>query len=182
MRTAIFGGTFDPVHRGHLRVIRMLLDRGDGLIVAPTAANPWKTAPVASYEQRREMLRLALASESIAVSESPQRGAVWISNLPYIYSVEFLEKIRNMSWFTGNLSDYYWAVGADQGEAWRDWKDWAEQGVAVVPFPVIVDEHSTDIRAGRVELLPALEYYTSINGLYTSSSVACGDDDGYPGC
>lgn len=178
MRTAIFGGTFDPVHRGHLEVIRMLLARGDALIVAPTLANPWKSAPQASFEQRREMLQIALDSESIAVCDSPQLGSVCIVNLPYIYSAELLSKVQQVSWFSGNLADYYWAVGADQGEAWRNWKNWAEQGVEVVSLPVTVDEHSTDIRAGRAELLPALEYYTSINSLYSRGLVASNRDDG----
>ncbi len=59
----IFGGTFDPVHFGHLRVIIEILENFDleELRLIPCSTPPIKKAAVASNEQRLEMLRLAIA-------------------------------------------------------------------------------------------------------------------------
>ena len=64
MRTAILGGTFDPVHVGHLLMADEVLARLDYEQVRfiPTRVPPHKReAPVADAKQRVEMLRLALA-------------------------------------------------------------------------------------------------------------------------
>jgi nicotinate-nucleotide adenylyltransferase len=61
----LFGGTFDPVHNGHLRVA---LDALEGLGLAevrllPARRNPLREAPGASAEQRRDLLSAAVAGE-----------------------------------------------------------------------------------------------------------------------
>lgn len=66
-RLILFGGTFDPVHHGHLIVARHLAElRGFGRIVLmPTAAPPHKSAAIASAEDRLAMLRLAIEGEGL---------------------------------------------------------------------------------------------------------------------
>ena len=66
-RIAIFGGSFDPVHHGHLllaqdALIELNLDR---LIFVPAGINPHKleSAPQASGAERLQMLRLATQEE-----------------------------------------------------------------------------------------------------------------------
>jgi nicotinate-nucleotide adenylyltransferase len=67
MRIALFGGTFDPVHHGHLllaqdAVEQLSLDR---LIFLPAQVNPHKlrSAPRAGAAQRLRMLRAAVSGE-----------------------------------------------------------------------------------------------------------------------
>ncbi len=61
-RLGIMGGTFDPIHLGHLIVASELrasltLDR---VILVPNARSPFKTSdPISSADDRREMLNLA---------------------------------------------------------------------------------------------------------------------------
>ncbi len=61
----IFGGTFDPVHYGHLRPaleIYSALDL-DEMRFIPAAQPPHRQVPQASVNQRRDMLELALADQ-----------------------------------------------------------------------------------------------------------------------
>ena len=58
----LFGGTFDPVHYGHLKPLQELQHRlgADAVHVIPAALPPHRPAPQASSQQRVNMLELAL--------------------------------------------------------------------------------------------------------------------------
>jgi nicotinate-nucleotide adenylyltransferase len=66
MRIALFGGTFDPPHSGHIAiakaaVLRLNLDQ---VLVAPVATQPLKGGSGhSSYEDRLAMVRLAVAGD-----------------------------------------------------------------------------------------------------------------------
>jgi nicotinate-nucleotide adenylyltransferase len=62
MRVAFFGGTFDPIHRGHLRLASATADAFalDRVLFVPVGNQPLKPGPtVASYADRLQMARLA---------------------------------------------------------------------------------------------------------------------------
>ena len=64
MRIALFGGSFDPPHHGHLAVAREAIERLqlDEVWMAPVGAQPLKLGAAAtSYEDRLAMVRLAVA-------------------------------------------------------------------------------------------------------------------------
>ncbi len=63
MRKAIFGGTFDPPHNGHVNLAETVLGAAavDSIVFVPSWNPPHKRqGPVADYHQRMEMVRLAL--------------------------------------------------------------------------------------------------------------------------
>ncbi|MEM1304694.1 MAG: adenylyltransferase/cytidyltransferase family protein, partial [Planctomycetota bacterium] len=65
MRIGLYGGSFDPVHNGHLAVAKACRDSAglDGVWFVPTAVQPFKPhGPVASDHHRVAMLRLAGAT------------------------------------------------------------------------------------------------------------------------
>ena len=71
--TALFGGTFDPIHRGHINIMLMLQNLGivEQVIVVP-AVNPLhkSKATITPYQDRLNMLHLALQSyNNIAISD-----------------------------------------------------------------------------------------------------------------
>jgi nicotinate-nucleotide adenylyltransferase len=76
-RLGIFGGTFDPVHLGHLRVAQEALDilGLDEMIFVPVSIPPHKPdRNILSFESRWRMLQLAIAGNSrFRLSDLEQR-------------------------------------------------------------------------------------------------------------
>ena len=68
MKIALFGGSFDPPHRGHVALVRLAISRLhlDRLLVAPVGRQPLKhEATSASFEERMAMSRIAFAGEPL---------------------------------------------------------------------------------------------------------------------
>ena len=65
MRTGILGGTFDPIHLGHIAAARAAMDceQLDRVLFVPTGVPPHRPPTVAGAEQRIEMCRLAIDRE-----------------------------------------------------------------------------------------------------------------------
>ena len=76
-RWGILGGTFDPVHAGHLTLARDIksLKQLDGVILVPSFRHPFKSnGTEASYEDRLAMLHIAVSGENgFAVSDIEQK-------------------------------------------------------------------------------------------------------------
>ena len=67
MRTAFFGGTFDPVHAGHLALAREVLRQGraDRVLFVPAPSPPHKdAAQITAFEHRLNMVRLSVREEA----------------------------------------------------------------------------------------------------------------------
>jgi len=132
MRLGLYGGSFDPVHLGHLLVARAALEELslDRLIFLPACQSPFKpqTVPEAGTLRLR-MLRLALAGEPrFAVDDREiRRGGV-------SYSVETVRSIREE--FPSPAVRLFWLLGADQVSGLPLWRD-AEALAGWVEFVVI---------------------------------------------
>jgi len=92
VRIGVFGGTFDPPHIGHLLVANdareaLELDR---LIFVPAGAQPFKvdTPPVASGQDRLEMVRLAVADDANYVVDDAEINRKGLS-----FTVDTLEHL-----------------------------------------------------------------------------------------
>lgn len=113
----IFGGTFDPVHYGHLNtaleVYRALkLER---LIFIPAANPPHRSPPVASFEHRANMLRLALPMYEGFQLDDREQTMGGIS-----YTVRTLESLRGEH---GAISIGL-VLGADAFAGFESWHQW----------------------------------------------------------
>lgn len=66
---AIYGGTFDPIHYGHLKPVEALAQRIglSSVIIMPNNVPPHRAQPLASSEQRKTMVALAIADRPLFV-------------------------------------------------------------------------------------------------------------------
>jgi nicotinate-nucleotide adenylyltransferase len=117
MRIALFGGTFDPPHYGHIAVARAALSRLplDQVLVAPVATQPFKGGiSTSSFADRLAMVRLAVAGvPGLAASDI---DAALPGDQPN-YTFDTLQRLRRR-----HPTDHlYCLVGADSFLTIRHW-------------------------------------------------------------
>lgn len=122
MRIGILGGSFDPVHRGHLGIAGAVADALglERVLFLPAAQAPLRDAAVhASGSQRAEMLRLALdetGDRRFDVSEL-ELGRGGLS-----YAVDTLRTLHAER----PADDFFWILGEDQWVRLGHWREPAE--------------------------------------------------------
>ncbi|MFY8133782.1 MAG: nicotinate-nucleotide adenylyltransferase [Aquimonas sp.] len=146
----IYGGTFDPVHRGHTGIARAaraaLLDAGlsiQAFDFLPNADPPHRAAPGATAGHRVAMLWLALADESgvgIDLRELRRGGAS--------YMVDTLAELRGE---LGPDTPLVLLLGEDAWRGFDRWQRWQE--IPQLAHLLVVDRPHADIAAAS----PALE-------------------------
>lgn len=143
LRIALFGGTFDPVHLGHVRMAEAARDalELDRVVLIPCALSPHKTdGPMpTSGECRMEMIRLA------------GRGRPWLE----VDGCELEREGISYSWQTAEEfckrhpgARLFWILGEDQ---WRALPRWGrpEYLAGMVEFIVFArDERRPESREG----------------------------------
>lgn len=114
----LYGGTFDPVHAGHLAIARAVATAfGADVSLLPAADPPHRAVPGASAGQRADMLDLAIAGDrrlSVDRRELHRDGPS--------FTVDTLEQVRGE---VGPALSLVWVLGIDsllQLHTWRDWR------------------------------------------------------------
>jgi nicotinate-nucleotide adenylyltransferase len=116
MRIGVLGGTFDPVHYGHLRTVEAAAARFglDEVIYVPARISPFKTEAPADARHRVAMLALAL-----------QRRADWrialdeLDREPPSYTVDTLRALA----VRGRSADLWLLMGTDTLAHLDRWKE-----------------------------------------------------------
>jgi len=151
MRLGLYGGSFNPVHFGHVRVARAALAelRLDRLVILPAAVSPFKTGdaavatPPILAERRLEMIHDAFdALERTVVDERElNRGGV-------SYAIDTVREIlAEYSSSPASDLDLYFIIGEDSVEGLPRWKDWDElQKLCTFRSFPRTPESSTEIR------------------------------------
>ncbi len=140
MIRALFGGSFDPVHNGHLAIVDHVLRRGlaERVVVVPTLLSPHKDGATAPAAERLAMVRLAFAGQA-AVAVDPRETL----RAGPSYTIDTLRELR-----AEHPADRWrLVVGADNLAGLPTWREAAEltRLAEVVVMP----------RAGSPTVLPA---------------------------
>lgn len=129
MRIGIFGGTFNPIHYGHLRAaeeVREKLDLGK-IIFIPSKTPPLKTRKLLNPEHRYKMVELALSNNRFfEISDIEYRRA------GKSYSIDTIEELRGIY----PDATLYFILGID---AFLEIPQWwqPERLVSLIDFVVI---------------------------------------------
>lgn len=130
LRIGIYGGTFDPVHLGHLLVAQAALEELalDRLCFVPAAQSPFKPDQLAAPASLRlRLLRIALAGGS-RLEVDPQE----IERGGTSYSIDTARAYSRR--FPG--AQLFWLIGADHVPSLPKWRD-ADALAALVEFVVL---------------------------------------------
>lgn len=137
---ALFGGSFDPPHTGHLAIVETALDQLDieRLIIVPAYLNPFKTHSCAPASVRLEWLRTIFSDwERVEVSDFEITR-----NRP----TPSIETVRH---FAKEAERLYFIIGADNVATLPQWHAYdelnaqvtwvvAKRGDIEIPDPMIV--------------------------------------------
>ena len=128
----IFGGSFDPIHYGHLQTARELV-HALGLTQVrfiPSAHPPHRAPPVAAASDRLKMLQLALVDEPGFVADDRELRRTGPS-----YTILTLESLHAEL----GAASLYLIVGMDAFlglDRWHRWQElWSHAHIVVLPRP-----------------------------------------------
>ena len=119
MKWGLLGGTFDPIHLGHLRCAEEILEifNLNRIILTPASKPPHKIeADITTFYHREQMVRLAIEgnpSFSFSDVENQQKGKSYS-----VHTIEyFLEKYLKQL-------ELHFIVGQDAFHAIQTWREW----------------------------------------------------------
>lgn len=181
-KIGIYGGTFDPIHSGHLRVISELISRGvvDQLIVIPAGDPQLRTsAPVASGLNRLAMCELALSDLPDSIGSKVEVSDCEVTRTGPSYTIDTVLEIAE----SHPGDELILILGTDAKEQFAKWHR-ADELKKLVTIVVIdrpdfpgqstldigaLKVSATEIRSGSADLLPAsVATYIRESGLYAS--------------
>ncbi|MBU93890.1 MAG: nicotinate (nicotinamide) nucleotide adenylyltransferase [Chloroflexi bacterium] len=120
-KIGVFGGTFDPPHSGHLKIIKeSLIQLGLDRLYVVVSGDPWmkRDRVVANRHQRQEMIEIALADDIYNDYKKVCLLKFEINKDSPSYSYQTLEYLKGQ----GNINDFYFIVGSDAALTMDKWK------------------------------------------------------------
>jgi nicotinate-nucleotide adenylyltransferase len=178
-RVGIYGGTFDPIHNGHLKVISQLIEKKiiDQLILVP-AGQPLlrDNSPIASGADRRTMCQLAVSTLPPHISQHVEVNPIEILREGPSYAIDTVEAVRTAY----PEDEIFLIMGSDAYSKIDQWHradelhrlasiicinrpGFAQHGIDIAA----VDVSATDVRAGLSADVPEIvAAFISENKLY----------------
>jgi nicotinate-nucleotide adenylyltransferase len=129
IRTALFGGTFNPLHNGHLAIAKSVLEQGlaDEVWLLVTPCNPWKTDQVLLDDKLRYDMAVGAVKEikGILVSDYEfqlPKPSYTANTLRHI-SADYPDR------------EFILTIGADN---WTKFSNWRDSDYILENYPIIV--------------------------------------------
>ena len=147
IRTALFGGTFNPLHNGHLAIVKSVLEQGlaDEVWLLVTPCNPWKS----DQKLLDDRLRYDMVAQAV-------------KDLEGIHASDFEFKLDKPSYTANTLRhisadypdrEFILTIGADN---WVKFHNWRESDFILKNYPIIVyprQDYPIEQLSGNVTLL-----------------------------
>ena len=181
-KIAIYGGTFDPIHLGHLHVINEIISQGiaDRILLVPAGQPRLRDQePIATGADRRAMCQAALKDLPAGVAEKVEVNPIEILRSGPSYSIDTVEAVAQ----TYPTDQILLILGTDAFSKIADWHRSAELQ-DMVDFIVIdrpefpgspnldinaLNVSATAVRAGEFEKTsPQVAAYIKEHNLYAS--------------
>jgi nicotinate-nucleotide adenylyltransferase len=113
----VLGGSFDPIHTGHIALARAACDRlGLAELLLIPAAQPWQKGTLTDGQHRARMIERAVAGDArmrVDHCELKRGGSS--------YTIDTLRELRARF---GPATALVLVIGADQMERFDTWHDW----------------------------------------------------------
>jgi len=127
----VLGGTFDPIHFGHLRLAEEMLELANlrQIRFIPTGTPPHRDAPKVSAQHRSAMVRLAIADQPAFVLDDRE-----VKRTTKCYTVDTLRELRAE---LGAIQPLCLLMGGDaflQLHTWHEWEQLFELAHIVVGY------------------------------------------------
>ena len=120
MAVALFGGTFNPIHNGHLRIATELAEllRVDVIRMLPCAFPPHRSNPQVTAEQRLAMLQAATANQPRLIADDSELRRDAPS-----YSINTLQSVREQ---IAPQQPLFFCIGMDALNKINSWQRWQD--------------------------------------------------------
>jgi nicotinate-nucleotide adenylyltransferase len=125
VKLAIFGGTFDPIHKAHLILAREAMNKFglSRVLFVPAANPPHKTSSTyADYEDRYRMVEIACQGQPGFEPSRLEAGK------KKSYTIWTIEKVKAS---LGTEDELYFLIGADAFDEIRTWHRWQDVAAQV---------------------------------------------------
>lgn len=134
----IFGGTFDPIHLGHLHLAHEVLKKTDldTILFIPCYRSAYKKPICATSSQRVAMLRLAIKGEEKFCLDTRE-----IQRKDISYTVDTLLSLRQ----DYPKTKFYLVLGADSFALFSTWYKW--QDILKLVNLIVVDRPDTSLES-----------------------------------
>jgi len=134
----IFGGTFDPIHLGHLHLAREVLKKTDldTILFIPCYRSAYKKPIFATPSQRVAMLRLAIKGEEKFCLDTRE-----IQRKDISYTIDTLLSLQT----DYPKTKFYLILGADSFALFSTWHKW--QDILKLANLIVVDRPDTSLES-----------------------------------
>ena len=147
-RVAIYGGTFDPVHKGHVEVARRILQlfELDEVLFVPACVPPHKSGISSAFHR---FAMLALATEHYAAL---QLSTIELDEPNRPYAVDTVERLQSE---IGSTSRLFFMIGADSWSEITTWHEW--QRLLKMCDLIVVTRPGYELSAGVPEVAKVVD-------------------------
>ena len=146
MKIALYLGSFNPFHNGHLHVVKTALNdfKMDEVIIVPTMQNPWKKEKVLDINKRADIIWEDIKELPINLYEKVYRDLIETKLIPPYYSYATLHALK-----TKYCSDEIFILCGE--DTIKDIPNWMHGGKIIEDYNfLIVDRPENSISSSYI--------------------------------